>query len=218
MSLRARRIASDEAHAWARNLRLGNPQAKLILSMVTLYVDGEGCCFVSIPALAEDCEMSPDTVRRRLAWLESIGVISRTAQWVDAQGRRNGTGQGKRTSDLIRLLMPGASPSSQQGVDPSSGEISPSNVPGAEPASPRLALRQPSHCGKGLISEPEPEQELKGLVEVKDEAALQAWDEYGKRTIGRSYPRTRRGTWKFPSEWPPGHAAEIVQVATGRRT
>jgi Helix-turn-helix domain len=140
MSLRARRIASVEAHAWAPNLRLGNPQAKLILSMVTLYVDGEGCCFVSIPALAEDCEMSPDTVRRRLAWLESIGVISRTAQWVDAQGRRNGTGQGKRTSDLIRLLMPGDSPSSQQVVDPSSSEISPGNVRGAEPASPRLAL------------------------------------------------------------------------------
>jgi hypothetical protein len=129
VSPRARRIASDEAHAWARNLRLGNPQAKLVLSMITLYVDGEGCCFVSIPALAEDCEMSPDTIRRRLAWLEGLGVIARTPQWLDAQGHRNSTGPGRRTSDLIRLLMPG---------------ISPRNGPGLNPVSPRfaLALRQ----------------------------------------------------------------------------
>ncbi len=50
-----RAIAADEAHSWARNLKLGNIHAKLILSMVTLYVDVEGVCFVSIPSLAEDC-------------------------------------------------------------------------------------------------------------------------------------------------------------------
>jgi hypothetical protein len=38
MSLPSRRIASDDAHAWTRNLRLGNPQAKLILSMITHLV------------------------------------------------------------------------------------------------------------------------------------------------------------------------------------
>jgi hypothetical protein len=170
--------------------------------MVTLYVDGEGCCFVSIPALAEDCEMSPDTVRRRLAWLESIGVISRTPQWIDAQGRRTSDGPGKRTSDLIKLLMPGVSPSNQQG------------------SSPRLALRQPSHCGKGLISEPEPEQKEEGkeiLIEVKCEEALRAWDEWGRQATGKAYPRNRRGGWYFPSQWPPGHGAEILQVSIGRK-
>src|SRR5882672_4611620 len=48
---RPRRIAADEAHAWARNLRLNNAQAKLVLSMLTLYVDGDGYCFVGIPQL-----------------------------------------------------------------------------------------------------------------------------------------------------------------------
>jgi DeoR/GlpR family transcriptional regulator of sugar metabolism len=62
----------------------GQPQAKLILSMITLYVDGEACCFVSITALAEDCELSPDTIWRRLAWLESLGLITRTPQWLDS--------------------------------------------------------------------------------------------------------------------------------------
>ena len=143
VSLRARRIASDEAHAWARNLRLGDPHAKLILCMLTLYVDGEGCCFVSIPSLAEDCEMSANTVRRRLAWLESIGVISRTPQWIDGQGRRNSVGPGRRTSDLIRLPI---SPSSQGGAK----RISPPSVGVPQPVSPSLALqRSPPTAGRG---------------------------------------------------------------------
>src|SRR5262245_4716412 len=101
---RPRRIAADEAHAWARNLRLRNLHAKMVLSMLSLYVDGEGVCFVGIPALSDDCELSPDTVRRRLAWLERIGAISRQEQWIDEYGNRNGVGRGKRTSDKIRLL------------------------------------------------------------------------------------------------------------------
>ena len=165
---RARRIASDEAHAWARNLRLGNLHAKIVLSMLSLYVDGDGMAYVAIPSLAEDCELSADTVRRRLAWLEEIGAIARTAQWVDEKGRRNGEGRGKRTSDLIRLLLDADpdeiealakgqespakstafSPSSQQGLTAPEDSVSPAP-----------ALGQPSHCGEGLISEPEPQQE-----------------------------------------------------------
>jgi hypothetical protein len=102
---RARRIGSDEAHSWARNLKLGNPYAKLVLSMLTLYVQGDGVCFVGIEALAEDTELSTDTVRKRLAWLEDVGAIARFPQWVDASGRRNGDGNGKRTTDEIRLLL-----------------------------------------------------------------------------------------------------------------
>lgn len=102
---RARRIAADEAHAWARNLRLHNSLAKLVLSMTTLYVDGSGECWVSIPALAEDTELSPNTVRQRLAYLEEVGAIARFPQWVDDLGRRNSEERGRRTSDVIRLLL-----------------------------------------------------------------------------------------------------------------
>src|SRR4051812_17517490 len=102
---RARRIAADEAHAWARNLRLNNPHAKLTLSMLTQYVDGDGYCFVSIPTLAEDTELSQQTVRNRLAWLEEIGAIARMPQWIDEYGRRKSDGPGKRTSDRIRLMI-----------------------------------------------------------------------------------------------------------------
>jgi hypothetical protein len=49
-------------------------------------------------------------------------------------------------------------------------------------------------------------------VEVTDEQALAAWDAYGRATTGKAYPRNRRGGWCFPTKWPPGHEAEIVQV------
>lgn len=167
---RPRRIAADEAHAWARNLRLNNHHGKDVLKSLTLYVDGDGFCFVGIEQLAFDCELSPDTVRRRLVWLEDIGAITRQSQWLDASGVRNGEGRGKRTSDLIRLLIDDGnvehiearargesvanysaettafSPSSQRGLNPA-----------PESVSPAPALCQPSQSCEGLISEPEPE-------------------------------------------------------------
>jgi hypothetical protein len=196
---RKRRIAADEAHSWARNLRLRNPYAKLVLGMLTLYVDHAGSCFVGIETLAEDTELSSDTVRKRLAWLEQIGAIARFPQWLDANGRRNGDGRGKRTSDEIRLLLDGdpdlieakalgdvaaetgdASPSHQQGLNREPGE-----------ASPAVALGQPSHCSEGLISEPEPEDSpqapLRGvepspLAEQESEpdhtAPVEGWEEF----------------------------------------
>jgi hypothetical protein len=163
---RPRRIAADEAHAWARNLRLGNHHAKMVLTSLTLYIDGDGYCYVAIPSLADDCELSPDTVRRRLVWLEEIGAIARLPQWIDEYGRRNGEAKGKRTSDLIRLLLDAddeliEARARGEFVDVSR-EVSPSSQPGLNPdhqetVSPALALAQPSHCGEGLISEPEPE-------------------------------------------------------------
>jgi Helix-turn-helix domain len=104
---RPRRIASDEALSWARNLRLKNVHAKIILMMLSLYVDGDGVAWVSAMALAEDCELSDDTVRRRITWLAEIGAIARLPQWIDENGRRNGEGRGKRTTDLVRLLYDG---------------------------------------------------------------------------------------------------------------
>ncbi|MGX1353490.1 hypothetical protein AB7M49_007111 [Bradyrhizobium elkanii] len=167
---RARRIASDEATAWARNLELGNPYAKSVLRALGEYVDGDGLCWVGIPSLASDCDLSQDTVRRRLAWLEDIGAIGRTPQWVDENGRRNGDMRGKRTTDLIRLLVDAdtdAIEARAAGRDAderrvNSRSISPSWQQGLnsgdDDASPRPALGQPSQYSQGLDSL-EPEQE-----------------------------------------------------------
>jgi len=206
---RPRRIAADEAHAWARNLRLGNLQAKMVLSMLSLYVDGDGVCFVSIPTLAEDCELSPDTVRRRLAWLEEIGALRRSAQWIDEYGNPNPNGRGKRTSDKIRLLYDAdqdliearargeletpavstaISPSCQPGLKSEIDAADPGHQQGLQDSvGTRLGLGQPSHCGQGLISEPEPEspplppsggRDAAALDEVEPEHFQLAWSSY----------------------------------------
>lgn len=49
-----------------------------------------------------------------------------------------------------------------------------------------------------------------GMLEVTDELQLRAWDEYGRQTLGKSYPRNRMGGWRFPSKWPPDYEANIV--------
>jgi hypothetical protein len=51
-----------------------------------------------------------------------------------------------------------------------------------------------------------------GLIQVTDEQALRAWDEHGRATTGKPYPRSRRGGWCFPSKWPPGHQAEVRPI------
>jgi hypothetical protein len=56
-----------------------------------------------------------------------------------------------------------------------------------------------------------------GQIEVIDQLALEAWDAYGK-TIGKTYPRNKRGGWRFPSKYPPGYESNIiadVQKLTG---
>jgi hypothetical protein len=172
---RPRRIAADEAHAWARNLRLKNTVAKFILCMLTQYVDGDGICFVSINSLAEDTELSTQTIRTRLAWLEEIGAIARTPQWVDEFGHRNGAGKGRRTSDNIRLMVDlnqeqledrafgekvrdetDEAPDTEE-FDPQKVTVSadsrPSSCPSALPSS------RPYDSVEGLTPEPEPEPE-----------------------------------------------------------
>ncbi|MGY3527710.1 hypothetical protein [Bradyrhizobium sp. USDA 4452] len=164
---RPRRIAADEAHSWARHLRLRNPGAKDVLKNLTIYVDGEGCCWVGIPSLAEDLEMSPDTIRRRLAWLEMVGAISREPQWIDEYGARNGQQRGRRTTDKIRLLFEAdvdaiEARAAGETVDAENHAVStasdPSKLRGSDPpAGTRLGLGRPSQSCEGLISEPEPE-------------------------------------------------------------
>jgi hypothetical protein len=168
---RARRIASDEAHAWARSVPLNNPYGKTVLRALTLYVNGEGCCFVSLDQLAEDTDLSIDTVRRRLVWLDSVGAIVRMHQWIDANGRRNSEGRGKRTTDEIRLLVDAdldeierRCKGEEVETEAPPPEVSPSTENDAQDSvSPRLvpppAVGQPSQSRDPLISEPEPEPE-----------------------------------------------------------
>jgi hypothetical protein len=49
-----------------------------------------------------------------------------------------------------------------------------------------------------------------GMIEVLDQLALEAWDAHGKATLGRAYPRNKKGGWRFPSKYPPGYESSII--------
>jgi Helix-turn-helix domain len=69
------------------------------------YVNDQGQCFVAQNTLAEDCELSVDTIRRWLVWLENVGAIRRAPQWLNCYGSRTNAGRGRRTTDLIQLRL-----------------------------------------------------------------------------------------------------------------
>jgi hypothetical protein len=100
-----RRIASDDAHSWARNLELGNPYAKSILRAVALYVNEQGIGWPGAATLSRDTDIAEDTVIKRLKWLEEIGAIALFKAWIDDNGQRNREGRGRPTSFDIAFLM-----------------------------------------------------------------------------------------------------------------
>lgn len=98
-------IGADEARAWARQIRLGNPYAKSILMAIANYVNEDGTAYPGIETIANDTDINADTVLRRERWLEDIGAIALSKCWVDENGRRNKDGRGRPTSSEIRFLF-----------------------------------------------------------------------------------------------------------------
>jgi Helix-turn-helix domain len=155
------RIGADSAHSWARNLTLGNPHAKAVLMALCFYVNDEGACFCSISTLAQDTDLSENTVRSRLRWLDDIGAIVRIPQWLDEHGRRTYIVGGKRTSDEIKLLLDEDADTIEDRArnkenPPNKDAVSPPPQVGLnsdpETVSPAPALQQPSTSTEGLDS------------------------------------------------------------------
>lgn len=146
-------ILTRDVYEWLCHLQLDNPAAKSVLLALVLHADAEGVCFPSIGRLAQITDLDPSTVRRRLGYLQEIGVISRLPQYIDENGVRNGQ-RGRQTSDKIRLSIP---------IEIHTREDSNNSPAVSADLTERttdagLALAQPSHSGEGLIYEQELEQ------------------------------------------------------------
>lgn len=208
---RRRRFASDEAHAFARNLRLKNPLAKSVARAIAMYCNDEGSCIAGLSTLAEDCDVSVDTVRSRLKFLEDVGAIARFPRWVDDAGRANTEGRGKRTTDDIRLLIDAdvetiEARAAGEPVDDDDGadgvaetEFSPGQQQGLnqppETVSPRPALGQPLHSSQGLISEPEPEDSPQPPLGGRSLDDLEGEAKYLFEGLRGDYPDAARWAW-----------------------
>lgn len=96
---------SIEAMNWARKIYVGDAMGKSLLRAIADYADEHGHCWPSLQRLADDCDMSIDSVRRRIKLLEEIGVVATFRAWMDEHGKRNSEGRGRETSRDIRLLL-----------------------------------------------------------------------------------------------------------------
>lgn len=196
---RPRRIASDEAQSWARNLRLGNPYAKAIMNVLALYVNENGLAWPGLATLSSDTDISEDTILRRLRWLEAIGAIAMFKCWVDDSGVRNRAGRGRPTSSDIQFLFAAdvevIEAAAADGVEDrpalkgaakASHEERISTRPlrqqteDAEPVSTQLAPSQPPqaaapHIEKNLEREDSPQAPLRGGSSEDSEKRFQAF-------------------------------------------
>lgn len=96
---------SIEALNWARKIHVGDAYGKSVLRAIADYADESGNCFPSLSRLADDCDLSIDSVRRRVKLLEDAGIIVTFRCWVDEHGRRNQDQRGRETSRDIRLPL-----------------------------------------------------------------------------------------------------------------
>ena len=78
---------SWEATNWATQLRVGSPIDKLCLLMLGNRADQDGVCWPSQARLADEGEMSADTVQRSLKRLEEAGFIRRSRS-LKTRGRK----------------------------------------------------------------------------------------------------------------------------------
>lgn len=50
-----------------------------------------------------------------------------------------------------------------------------------------------------------------GKIEVTDQRALDAWSAYERANGLPQSPRNRRGGWRYPTKWPPGHEDKMIE-------
>jgi hypothetical protein len=123
---------SVKAMAWAWEQPVGGSE-KLVLLRLADHANDDGLCWPSQDTMHVKCGVSERTVRESLGKLEGRGLISRTPRWRE----------GRRTTDLIRLLVAEESSGSQPEVPA-----------GSQPAE--------SAAGKPADSAPDNRQDLPG--------------------------------------------------------
>lgn len=60
-------------------------------------------------------------------------------------------------------------------------------------------------CWGDYPQEEKTETSTAGFYAAFTSPELDAWNMYGRKTRGMSYPADKRGGWFFPTRWPPGY-------------
>lgn len=167
--------------------RVGDHIAKSVLVKLADFANDEGISWPAISRIAHDTEIPERTVKRKLAWLESEGFISRRRE-------RGEGGQYGLTFYMIHDPAPGATVASGNGGTAGQGGQPPGATTRAVPRA-FLALQEPSKAT--VIPPRRPPHPVKAdgkaiTVEEWDlaQAVLDAWN-----TATGSNPPFRSTEW-----------------------
>ena len=143
---------SVHAVSWAFRQKVGNAGAKLVLIKLADQANDRGECFPSHRTLADECEMSPRSVQRKIELLSKAGLVS-----VEPRSRENGSS----TSNLYKLgggSQSDAPPHDTGDVPPTSGVTHPE---------PSLEPTPPSEDGEGDAVAPRARDEIWDFLEER---------------------------------------------------
>lgn len=87
---------SIKAYAWAKSIKVGSPTLKAVLCAVADYADDKGRAFPSFDRVAEDTEFTSRAVRKAVAELAELGLLTRQVRF---------RADGGRSTDVLTLQM-----------------------------------------------------------------------------------------------------------------
>jgi Helix-turn-helix domain len=88
---------SNQAISWALDIPTGSPATKVLLLVLANYANENCQCFPGVERLAREADMSPSSVKRHMAHLIELGLVTRDAR---------GDAEGGRRSNQYTLSMP----------------------------------------------------------------------------------------------------------------
>jgi hypothetical protein len=87
---------SIKAYAWAKSVKAGSPTLKAVLCAIADYADDKGRAFPSFDRVAEDTEFTDRAVRKAVAELAALGLLTRQERFRP---------DGGRSTDVLTLQM-----------------------------------------------------------------------------------------------------------------
>ncbi|WP_371346059.1 helix-turn-helix domain-containing protein [Ancylobacter sp. IITR112] len=186
---------SVEAITWANKQRAGSPGAKLVLLALANYADEDGYCYPSQATLATVTEMSRDSIARHMKALEALGLLAR-------EGRFDKTG--RRTTDMVRLLV------SPQGTPQFAGVGTPAGEGGAPPQ--KQGVRTPHGAGD-LNLKKEPSDEPSPQAPQGAGAGISNSDGEGEQGTAPALPDTQADAlWEMFDPDPAASKAKFLRA------
>jgi hypothetical protein len=168
---------SIKAYAWAKSIKAGSPTLKAVLCAIADYADDRGRAFPSFDRVAEDTEFTDRAVRKAVAELAALGLLTRQERF---------RADGGRSTDVLTLQMHLSAPlergstppePASTGVEGRSCPLEPDATPSGTTFAPITTTELPTNGSEADASGGEaadPQLSVKDLCWIDGKRNLQA--------------------------------------------